>query len=250
MKIKVIKKGLKEIQAFRTLFLHEANLQFIHNAFHERGWADCYLVTVDELNVGYGAVCGRGNWQTERSTLFEFYLIPSYRKMASLIIPELLRVSGVSLIECQSNDLLLTSMLFEFSKHINAGVILFEDHTATQYTIPAVIFRARKEDDIIFEHKVEGVGEYVLEIKGEIVATGGFLLHYNLPYSDLYMEVKEDCRNKGFGSFILQELKIESYRAGRKPAARCNITNKASKATLLKAGLKVCGYILTGEVKN
>jgi hypothetical protein len=40
----------------------------------------------------------------------------------------------------------------------------------------------------------------------------------------------------------------EAYRLKRVPAARCNIKNNASKATLLKAGMKVCGYILTGEL--
>ncbi len=56
------------------------------------------------------------------------------------------------------------------------------------------------------------------------------------------MEVKEDSRRKGYGAYILQELKKESYKSGRIPAARCNIINKVSKATLLKAGLRVCGY--------
>ena len=73
-------------------------------------------------------------------------------------------------------------------------------------------------------------------------------MHYNLPYSDLYMEVKEDCRRKGYGSYILQEIKKESYKAGRQPAARCNVNNKVSKLTLLKAGLRVCGYSLSGNV--
>ncbi len=35
---------------------------------------------------------------------------------------------------------------------------------------------------------------------------------------------------------------------GRVPAARCNIKNINSKSTLLKAGMKVCGYILQGEL--
>ena len=92
--------------------------------------------------------------------------------------------------------------------------------------------------------------EYVLEVNGEIVATGGFVRNYNLPYIDMFMEVKEDYRQKGFGSFIVQELKKEAYLQKRVPAARCNIDNKASKATLLKAGLKVCGCILVGEIKK
>jgi len=59
--------------------------------------------------------------------------------------------------------------------------------------------------------------------------------------------VKENFRQKGFGSLIVQELKKEAYRIGRVPAARCNIKNKISKATLLKAGFRVCGNILIGN---
>ena len=37
---------------------------------------------------------------------------------------------------------------------------------------------------------------------------------------------------------------------GRVPAARCNISNNASKATLIKAGLTPCGFRLKGDIKN
>ena len=106
------------------------------------------------------------------------------------------------------------------------------------------------DDDQIFDHHGEPKGDYLIEVNGEIVATGGFLLHYNKPFADLYMEVNEQHRKKGFGSFLLQEVKKECYLNGRLPAARCNITNPASKATLLRAGLKVVGYMLKGDVKK
>ena len=40
---------------------------------------------------------------------------------------------------------------------------------------------------------------------------------------DLYTEVREDCCGRGFGSFLLLELKKECYLAGRVPAARCDL---------------------------
>lgn len=249
MKITVTKTDPGAIQHFRALFLHEANFQFIHNSFHQRGWSDCYSLSVNDMTVGYGATCGQGNWATERNTIFEFYIIPAYRKLAGFIFPELIKVSGVSFIESQSNHFLQVDMLYEFAENIHAGAVLFEDYVATQYEIPGAVFRMRKENEPIFEHEVEGEGDYVLEINGAIVASGGYLLHYNLPYSDLYMEVKEDCRRKGYGSYILQEIKKASYKAGRQTAARCNVDNKVSKMTLLKAGLRVCGYSLTGHIK-
>ena len=50
-----------------------------------------------------------------------------------------------------------------------------------------------------------------LELNKEVVATGGFPLHYNIPFADLYMEVRKNCRKKGFGSFLIQELKKQCY---------------------------------------
>ena len=108
----------------------------------------------------------------------------------------------------------------------------------------------RRDEDQIFEHKMEPEGEYVLEMNNEIVATGGFLTHYNKPFADLYMEVKKDQRRKGMGSFLLQEVKKECYRRGHVPAARCDIKNRASKATLIRAGLNISGYMLLGRVKE
>jgi RimJ/RimL family protein N-acetyltransferase len=137
-------------------------------------------------------------------------------------------------------------MLFEYAQNINAEAILFEDGQATDVRIRDMIFRRQKpEDDLSYDPS-----EYVLEVNGQVVATGGFVRNYNLPYIDIFMEVKEDFRRRGFGTFVVQELKKEAYIRGRVPAARCNIDNKASKATLLKAGLKVCGCILTGEIKQ
>jgi GNAT superfamily N-acetyltransferase len=247
MKIKTHKTQLQAILPLRNLFLHEANFQVRYNACHERGWTDSYLLTIDDVEVGYGSIKEDGS--VARDTIFEFYLMPPFRKYSSLLFAELIAASRAKFIECQSNDLLLTSMLYEFAQNINSDVVLFEDHAVTEYMIPGVVFRPRKENDSIFEHEVEPVGEYVLELEGEIVATGGYFLHYNMPFTDLYMEVKENFRGKGLGSLIIQELKKACYLAGRVPAARCNIRNKASRATLLKAGLKVCGFMLKGNIK-
>ncbi len=43
---------------------------------------------------------------------------------------------------------------------------------------------------------------------------------------DLYTEDREDCCGRGFGSFLLQELKKECYLAGRVPAARCDLRKR------------------------
>lgn len=248
MKIEATKTTLKEILSLRNLFLQESNFQIRYNASHERGRTDSYLITVESTPIGYGSIKGNEN-PAERNTVFEFYIIPSFRHLSSGAFAMLLNISSASFIECQSNDTFLASMLYEYGQNINANVVLFKDQNATSLFLGTAFFRNRNDDDIIFEHKLEPVGDFVLERNKEIVATGGFLLHYNAPFADLYMEVREDCRQQGLGSFLLQEVKRQCYLSGRVPAARCDIENIASRATLLKAGLTVAGFLLLGVVK-
>jgi GNAT superfamily N-acetyltransferase len=63
------------------------------------------------------------------------------------------------------------------------------------------------------------------------------------------MEVREDTRRKGYGSYLVQEIKAQCYLAGRVPAARTGSNNVASKATLLKAGFEVAGHMLLARVR-
>ena len=64
------------------------------------------------------------------------------------------------------------------------------------------------------------------------------------------MEVREDMRRKGYASYLLQELKRECYLHGRVPAARCAVENKGSSGALIKAGMEISGYMLTGSVRK
>jgi len=239
MEIVVSKVSLKEVQPLRDLRLAEIDFQFVYNKCHGAGWADTYLFTIDGEKAGYGSIWGKDK-REERDAIFEFYLLEPYRRLANSIFPELHKVSGASYVECQTNDRLITDMLFEYCANIYADRILFEDSITTEMKMPGAVFKKTVNND--------GETEYILERDGEIVATGGFIWNYNFPYIDMYYEVKESHRQKGFGTLITQELKKEAYLLDRVPAARCNINNKASKATLLKAGMKVCGHILIGEL--
>jgi hypothetical protein len=243
MRFHAIKTTLQHILPLRNLFLQETNFQIRYHACHERGWSDLYLLRIGDDAIGYGAIKGKEQL-SDKDAVFEFYIIPPYRKYAGPLFAQLLATTGAVWIECQSNDELLSAMAYEFSQNIRANTILFGDHQTTSLEMPGTIFRQMKEGDNIFEHKSEPEGPFGLEKNGAILATGGFLLHYNMPFADLYMEVREDSRKSGLGGFLIQELKKACYLSGRVPAARCNIDNAASKATLLKAGLGVSGYML------
>lgn len=249
MELNINKVNLKEILYLRNLFLQENNFQIRYNACHERGWSDSCLFNFNDEPIGYGSIKGKENLK-DRDTVFEFYLIPSFRNLSSNTFLELLRFSKANFIECQSNDFLLTSLLYQHGRDINSDVVLFEENSSSNIKSDTALFRKRNADDIIFEHKVEPVGDFVLETNNQVVATGGFLLHYNMPFADLYMEVEESHRKKGLGSFLIQELKRQCYLAGRVPAARTGLGNIASQATLTKAGLKIAGFMLLGHVKQ
>jgi GNAT superfamily N-acetyltransferase len=239
MEFNIVKSRLAEIEALRDLFLRENNFQFIYNKCHSAGWADVYLFSLNGEKVGYGSVWGKDR-REDRDTIFEFFMTKPCRKYADQVFTEFTKVSAAGYVECQSNDLLLTRMLFVYSENINAEAILFEDGFETTFEIPGISFTKNEVPD--------GGVEYRLELYGELMATGGFVWNYNLPFIDLYYEVEENHRKKGFGTLIMQELKKEAYLLGRIPAARCNVKNLASRNTLIKAGMKICGYILVGKM--
>ena len=163
---------------------------------------------------------------------------------------ELLIVSQATHVEAQTNNPLMLLMLYDCAKNITAENILFHDAFSSDLACPNVVFRHVTLEDAgkIFPHQHQPVGEWVIESSAAIVASGGFLCHYNPPYGDVYMEVAEAARRRGFGSYLVQELKRVCYEAGRKPAARCNPDNVGSRRTLEKAGLLPCGRLLAGEV--
>jgi GNAT superfamily N-acetyltransferase len=239
MNFNVTKTTLSEVQSLRKLFLSECSFQFICDKCHGAGWADIYVFTSGKEIAGYGSLWGKDK-REDRDTIFEFYLLPSFRNFADTLYPEFIKASGALFIECQSNDLLLSGMLFQHAKIIQAEAILFEYNFQTTFNITGTTFKERID--------AEGNSDYILEQNGIPVASGGYVWNYNFPYIDIYYEVVEAYRQKGFGSLIIQELKKEAFRLKRVPSARCNVQNLASKKALLKAGMRVCGHLLIGEL--
>jgi RimJ/RimL family protein N-acetyltransferase len=158
----------------------------------------------------------------------------------------LLAVSGAVSIEVQSNDALATVMLYAFAPQVTSEAILFHDKMLTSHAPPGATFRepTASENPELAAHHRKWHG--VIEVDGEVAATGGILFHYNRPYGDIFMEVAEPFRLRGLGSFLVQELKRVCYEGGHVPAARCSPMNIASQRTLQKAGFVPCGHILKG----
>jgi GNAT superfamily N-acetyltransferase len=138
-------------------------------------------------------------------------------------------------------------MLYDCGRDIRTESILFEDALPSALPCPGGRFR-RGEPGERGPGAEDEDPRWVIEAGGAVVATGGFLTHYNPPYADIYMTVGEAERRRGFGSYLVQELKRVCYEAGRRPAARCNPANIGSRRTLEKAGLLPCARVLVGAV--
>ena len=162
----------------------------------------------------------------------------------------LVAVSAAETIEAQTNDVLLSLMLHDCAIDLASDTILFSDAVTTTHEAPGVTLRRLTDADRarVFRHTVEPVGDWGLEFDHEVVATGGLLFHYNPPYGDIYMEVAEPFRRRGFGTYLVQELKRICRETGHVPAARCGKDNHASRLTLQRAGMFPCARIVRGRI--
>lgn len=229
---------------WRARYLAELDAQCRFDSYHSRGWVDAYLATFDGVDVGYGAIATYG----EPAALFEYYADPDVRPWAVPLARAILEASGVAHLKCQTNDRLTFGVFRQLADLTRVDAILFADDHETTLAVPGATVRRRREGEPMFEHTAEPVGSLVVEYGGEVVATGGALTHYNPPYADLYMEVRPDARRRGFGSLVLQAAKAACRAEGLVPAARAGVDNLASQATLRRAGLRECGFVLEGRV--
>jgi GNAT superfamily N-acetyltransferase len=248
MKIEVQRREWQELFGQHELYRAEANCQLIRDSHWARGFLRCYAVDADGRRAGHGAVAER----YDKGRVLEFYAFPEFRATASPMFAEFLKVSEPTHIEAQSNVPMMLGMVKEFGSDVIVERFLFAEGVSTQLTCPAngVFRRLKAEAELpLFNGGAEPPGDWVIEAEGKVVATGGYLTHYNPPYADLYMEVEESQRRKGFGSYLIQELKRVCNEAGYRAAARCNCENVASRKTLERGGMKVCGEVLVGAVR-
>ena len=246
MNIQAHRTEYNDVEALRELYRQEANCQIIHDSALRRGLADPYVILADGRIGGYGAI-----WNAHhQNRLMEFYTLPARRAAALPMFRELLRVSGATYVEAQTNIPQMLTMLYDCARNITDSAILFQDGFTTSLPCPRGVFRRAAPEDAasMFVHQHEPVGDWLVEVGGHVVGTAGVLSHYNPPYGDIHMEVSEAARRQGFGSYLVQEVKRACYESGKKPAARCDPANIGSRRTLQKAGFLPCGRLLVGEV--
>jgi GNAT superfamily N-acetyltransferase len=249
MSLDVTRVPAEAVEPLRDLYRVEMNCQIVLDSWHRRGWVDSYVFQSGGRVIGYGLVGGIRRDPVD--TVTEFFVLPEHRGAALPLFRRLVDLSGARLAEVQSNDRLFSVMLYDCATEIRSDVVLFEDGLTTHLAAPGATFRrtTKDEGEALARQGLDRDAEWVLEFDHALVAAGGILTHYNQPYGDLYMGVAEGVRRRGFGAFFVQELKRTAYEQGRIPAARCNVANLASRATLQRAGMFPCARVLIGKLR-
>jgi GNAT superfamily N-acetyltransferase len=248
MPIDVSLAPLEEIFSLRDLHRQEMNCQIILDSWHGRGWTDSYLLRLVGRVVGYGSVGGVRD--DPKDLIVEFYVLPMHRASALPLFRGFADASHAKRVEAQTNDTLLTLMLLDCATSLECAEVLFHDAATSSLAVPDATFRRASEADreALADRKLEPDAGWLIEDVDGVAAAGGILFHYNVPYGDIYMAVAEPSRRRGYGSYLVQELKRTCYEMGRIPSARCNPSNAASRATLQKAGFLPCARILCGTI--
>ncbi len=239
---------LDSILALRDAYRLEMSCHVIHDSIHSRpGWTQEYSLRIDDRQVGYGSVAITGPWR-ENPALYEFFVASPYRLKLFELFAALRKACGARRMETQSNDVLTTVMFNACATNVLTESILFRDEVTTYLAPVGAKFRTATADDGLDISSQQVPWHGVVEVDSAIAATGGILFHYNRPYGDIYMDVREEFRRRGLGSFIVQELKRVCYEGGFKPGARCSPKNIASQRTLQKAGFVPFGNMLVGDL--
>jgi GNAT superfamily N-acetyltransferase len=239
---------LESILALRDMYRLEMSCQIIHDSIHSRpGWTHEYSLKIDGSIVGYGSVAVAGPW-TQAPALYEFFVGQPYRSKLFELFTTLRVASAAPRMETQSNDVLTTAMFHTYAENTISESILFDDATKTSFVPDGATFRTATAEDGLDISSQQLPWHGVVEVDGSVAATGGILFHYNRPYGDIYMDVREEFRRRGLGTFIVQELKRVCYEGGFKPGARCRPTNVPSQRTLQRAGFVPCGHMLVGDL--
>jgi GNAT superfamily N-acetyltransferase len=250
MKLHARQSTAAEILPLRTRHRAEMNCQIVHDSIHRReGWTSSYLLDAEGAIAGFGSVAIGGPW-TGKPTVFEFYVLPEYRHRAFDLFETFLAAGDPQFFEVQSNDVLATVISLTYGQGIATESIVFHDEQTTSLVANGTVLRCvtpEQEIRACLERR-QGGGEWLLELDGAELGKGGILFHYNRPYGDIYMDVHEPFRQRGFGSYLVQELKRVCYALGAIPCARCNPTNVASRKTLQRAGFVPFAHILNGTI--
>jgi GNAT superfamily N-acetyltransferase len=236
----------------RTRYRQEMNCQIVHDSIHSReGWTLTYALSLADTVAGFGSVAIAGPWK-DKPTIFEFYVLPVHRHRAFDLFEAFADACGARLMEIQSNDALLAVMLHTYARDVWSEKIVFHDGFTTARPANGGVVQPLTSDEETRLSIIEraGMAEWLLQVDGKPAGKGAILFHYNPPYCDIAMEIDEPFRRRGFGAYLVQELKRLAYELGHIPGARCSPDNHPSRKTLQKAGFVPYAHMLNGSMRG
>lgn len=218
--------------------------------------------------IGYGILHGEGE---DRSTVVEFFLLPQHRRHTVPVFDRFTKATEATGVQARTNDTGLVLLLHERTHDIVPGNFYFHDAATTHHPVPGIRYRVITPDDLDALAPImttpegwpfeppdrEALARWIasnegclLEDEGGIAAIGAILHGYNPPFAAIGMVVMKRARRRGYGVYLIEELKRETYAMGKIPRADCAAWNAASRATLLRAGFLVNARALRGTLMS
>jgi GNAT superfamily N-acetyltransferase len=265
--------ALHDLQSLRQLQTFDLKGQ-VHDPLEERielAEPNCLRIRLAGRDVGYAIL--DETWKIRR-TILEYYLAPSSRRDAKLVLGELIRKFHSRYWFVNSQDSFALPLLLECGWPYELDGYLFsierpasvKGENAETIGIARAIpndlestYRLIMQDGFFTGNGRKALairirnGEiYLLRSDGELIGVGFVSPLARTPsYADIAMIIDNQHRGQGFGFHLVSQLIQISFEKGLIPTALTSPKNIASRRTLEKCGFHLDGCMLlakTGEV--
>jgi RimJ/RimL family protein N-acetyltransferase len=239
----------------------------VHDPLEERielAEPNCLKIRLAGRDVGYALLDYK--WKI-RITLLEYYLVPSCRRDAKLVLGELIRKFHCGYWFVNSQDSFALPLLLEcrWPYELDGYLFSVERPTSAEGKNTEMIGIARAiPDDLESTYRLirqdgfyTGNGRkalairirnaeiYLLRSNGEPIGVGFVSPLARTPsYADIAMIIDNKHRGKGFGFQLVRQLIQISLEKGLIPTALTSPQNIASRRTLEKCGFHLDGCVL------
>ena len=266
MHVEIELTTVDQVADLRFLYARELDDMIRYEREIRQGQTRIYTMRSGGALIGYGILHGE---REDRSTVVEFFLLPQYRRHTVPVFDRFTEATEATGVQARTNDTGLLLLVYERTRDIVPGNFYFRDAETTHHPVPGTSFRVITLDDLDILAPImttlegwpfdvpdrEGLARWIasgegrlLEDEGGIAAIGTILHGYNPPFANIGMAVMKRARRRGYGTYLVEELKRETYATGKIPRAGCAVWNEASRATLLRAGFLVNARVLRGTL--
>jgi len=266
MHVEIEPVTVDQVADLRLLYARELDDMIRYEREIQQGRTRIYGLRNCGALIGYGILHGEGE---DRSTVVEFFLLPQYRRHTVPVFDRFTTATEATGVQARTNDADLVLLLHERTHDVVPGNYYFRDAEKTLHPVHGVRYRAITLCDLDVLAPIMTIPEgwpfevpdrealarwitsnegRLLEDEGGIAAIGAILRGYNPPFANIGMVVMKRARRRGYGTYLIEELKRDTYAMGKIPRADCAPWNVASRSTLLRAGFLVNARALRGDL--